>query len=176
MTEVRATTILCVRKGSQVAVAGDGQVTMGETIAKADAVKVRKLEGFGAEAAGVLVGFAGWVLLGQRVGALGALGLAAGFAGVAIIMGARLSQGIGLLGLLLCVLGVISLTAATMLVRSASSGGNILMIIGLQIGLNSYITRLESTLEDSMAANEPTPSELRRQRHRDAASTAPRPA
>ena len=59
MTEFRSTTILCVRKGSQVAVAGDGQVSMGETIAKADAVKVRKLEGFGAEAAGVLVGFAG---------------------------------------------------------------------------------------------------------------------
>ncbi|MHC4128661.1 MAG: ATP-dependent protease subunit HslV [Planctomycetota bacterium] len=59
MIEFRATTILCVRKGSQVAVAGDGQVSMGETIAKADAVKVRKLEGFGAEAAGVLVGFAG---------------------------------------------------------------------------------------------------------------------
>jgi len=59
MAEFRSTTILCVRKGSQVAVAGDGQVTMGETIAKADAVKVRKLEGFGAEAAGVLVGFAG---------------------------------------------------------------------------------------------------------------------
>ena len=54
-----ATTILSVRKGAQVAVAGDGQVTLGETIAKADAVKVRKLEDVGAETAGVLVGFAG---------------------------------------------------------------------------------------------------------------------
>ncbi|MHC4081380.1 MAG: ATP-dependent protease subunit HslV [Planctomycetota bacterium] len=59
MAEFRGTTILCVRKGNQVAVAGDGQVTFGETIAKADAVKVRKLDGFGAESAGVLVGFAG---------------------------------------------------------------------------------------------------------------------
>ena len=47
MAEFQATTILCVRKGSQVAVAGDGQVTFGETIAKSDAVKVRKLDGFG---------------------------------------------------------------------------------------------------------------------------------
>ncbi len=39
--------------------AGDGQVTLGEVVAKADAVKVRKLEGLGAGAAGVLVGFAG---------------------------------------------------------------------------------------------------------------------
>ena len=59
MAEFQATTILCVRKGSQVAVAGDGQVTFGETIAKSDAVKVRKLDGFGVESAGVLVGFAG---------------------------------------------------------------------------------------------------------------------
>jgi len=55
----RATTILSVRKGALVAVGGDGQVTIGETIAKADAVKVRKLDDVGAETAGVLVGFAG---------------------------------------------------------------------------------------------------------------------
>ena len=42
-----------------MAVGGDGQVTIGETIAKADAVKVRKLDDVGAEAAGVLIGFAG---------------------------------------------------------------------------------------------------------------------
>ena len=59
MPQVRATTIISVRKDTQVAIAGDGQVTIGETVAKADAVKVRKLEGFGAESAGVLVGFAG---------------------------------------------------------------------------------------------------------------------
>ncbi len=56
---IRSTTILSVRRDNRVAIAGDGQVTMGETVAKADAVKVRKLDGFGADAAGVLVGFAG---------------------------------------------------------------------------------------------------------------------
>ena len=59
MSLTRSTTVISVRKGHQVAVGGDGQVTIGETIAKADAVKVRKLEGFGVESAGVLVGFAG---------------------------------------------------------------------------------------------------------------------
>jgi len=54
-----ATTILSVRRGSQVALAGDGQVTIGNTVAKADAVKVRRLDGFGTDGAGVLVGFAG---------------------------------------------------------------------------------------------------------------------
>lgn len=50
----RSTTILSVRKDGQVALGGDGQVTLGNVIAKADAVKIRRL-GNG----NVLVGFAG---------------------------------------------------------------------------------------------------------------------
>ena len=41
----RATTIVCVRRNGEVAMAGDGQVTLGDTIAKANAVKVRKIKG-----------------------------------------------------------------------------------------------------------------------------------
>jgi len=48
------TTVLSVRKGSQVVVAGDGQVTLGNTVIKANARKVRRL-GKG----GVIAGFAG---------------------------------------------------------------------------------------------------------------------
>ncbi len=54
-----ATTILSVRRGDNVAIAGDGQVSMGDTIAKGNAVKVRRLPDVGAEKAGVLAGFAG---------------------------------------------------------------------------------------------------------------------
>ena len=57
--DIHATTILSVRRGSQVALGGDGQVTLGHAVAKADAVKVRTLPGVGAKKAGVLVGFAG---------------------------------------------------------------------------------------------------------------------
>ena len=49
-----ATTILTVRKGGKVAIGGDGQVTFGPTIMKANAKKVRRL-GDGA----VIAGFAG---------------------------------------------------------------------------------------------------------------------
>ncbi|MEW4567527.1 ATP-dependent protease subunit HslV [Tautonia sp. JC769] len=49
-----ATTILTVRRGDRVALGGDGQVTLGNQIMKADAAKVRRLlDGR------VLVGFAG---------------------------------------------------------------------------------------------------------------------
>jgi ATP-dependent HslUV protease subunit HslV len=50
----RSTTILSVRKGGKVVIAGDGQVTMGQTVMKANARKVRRL---GKE--GVIAGFAG---------------------------------------------------------------------------------------------------------------------
>ncbi len=59
MQVFHATTILSVRRGRDVAIAGDGQVTLNTTVAKADAVKVRKLDEVGADRAGVLVGFAG---------------------------------------------------------------------------------------------------------------------
>ncbi|HZL60197.1 MAG TPA: ATP-dependent protease subunit HslV [Stellaceae bacterium] len=49
-----ATTILCVRKGGRVVIAGDGQVSMGATIVKANAKKLRRL-GNGS----VIAGFAG---------------------------------------------------------------------------------------------------------------------
>jgi ATP-dependent HslUV protease, peptidase subunit HslV len=48
------TTILCVRKGGQVVIAGDGQVSMGQTIIKSNAKKLRRL-GNGS----VIAGFAG---------------------------------------------------------------------------------------------------------------------
>src|SRR5213596_2723770 len=50
----RSTTILSVRRGDQVALGGDGQVTLGNVVAKHDAVKIRKVGG-----GKVLTGFAG---------------------------------------------------------------------------------------------------------------------
>jgi len=51
---MHATTILAVRRGNIVCVGGDGQVSMGQTIAKGDAKKVRRLAG-----GSVITGFAG---------------------------------------------------------------------------------------------------------------------
>ncbi len=39
----KGTTILCVRRGGKVAMAGDGQVTMGNTVLKQNARKTRKM-------------------------------------------------------------------------------------------------------------------------------------
>jgi ATP-dependent HslUV protease subunit HslV len=40
---IRATTVICVRRDGQVAMAGDGQVTVGNTVMKHGAAKVRRL-------------------------------------------------------------------------------------------------------------------------------------
>ena len=87
----------------------------------------------------LLVAFASWTVFGERVRPLGIAGLVAGVVGVALIMGARLQGGIDLFGLGLCVVGVISLTIATLSVRGASSGGNLLMIVGLQMFVGSAL-------------------------------------
>jgi len=54
MTDFRGTTILAVSRGGSVAMAGDGQVTMGNTILKSTARKIRRLH-----EDKVLAGFAG---------------------------------------------------------------------------------------------------------------------
>jgi len=51
---MHSTTILCVRKDGHIAMGGDGQVTVGETVMKANATKVRALKG-----GKILAGFAG---------------------------------------------------------------------------------------------------------------------
>jgi ATP-dependent HslUV protease subunit HslV len=51
---IRSTTVLAVRRNGKVAMAGDGQVTMGETVMKNNARKVRRLMD-----GNVLCGFAG---------------------------------------------------------------------------------------------------------------------
>lgn len=43
MEQFHATTILCVRRGNQVAMGGDGQVTLGNIVVKATARKLRRL-------------------------------------------------------------------------------------------------------------------------------------
>ena len=55
-TKIRSTTILAVRRNGQVAMAGDGQCTLGETVCKGNSRKVRKIYD-----GKILTGFAGSV-------------------------------------------------------------------------------------------------------------------
>jgi len=90
----------------------------------------------------LLVALAGWVFFRERLALMTSLGLIAGITGVAIIMGSRLSGGVDMYGLLLSVGGVLALTLATLMVRGATSGGNFLMIVGLQMLVGSAVLTL----------------------------------
>lgn len=81
----------------------------------------------------LLVALASWALFREKLPALGIAGLFAGFAGVGLIMGSRIGAGADLFGIALCCGGVLALTFATLALRGATSGGNYMMVLGLQM-------------------------------------------
>lgn len=85
----------------------------------------------------LLVALANWVIFSDRTPALGVAGLLTGTLGVLLIMGTRVQGGADLAGILLCLAGVVALTVATLSVRGASGGGNLLMVVGLQMLVGS---------------------------------------
>lgn len=96
----------------------------------------------------LLVALLGWLFLRQRVRPLGVLGLIGGMIGVVIIMGARISGGVSIVGLALCLLGALALSVATLTARSASSGGNVLMIVGLQMFVGAAVLAAAALLTE----------------------------
>lgn len=94
----------------------------------------------------LLVAAFGWAALGERLRPVAAAGLVAGFAGVAVIMSSRLGGGVDPFGLALCILGVIALTVATLSLRGASSGGNVVMVVGYQMLVGAVALGLVAAL------------------------------
>ena len=85
----------------------------------------------------LMVAFLGWTLMGERLRRMGVVGLFLGVLGVGIIMGARLQGGSDLTGIAMCFAAALALAVATLTVRGASSGGNVMMVVGLQMLVGS---------------------------------------
>ena len=98
----------------------------------------------------LIVAFAIWTVFRERLPALGIAGLALGFVGVVIIMQARLTAGVDLTGTLLCVIAAVALSVATLMVRGASSGGNLMMIVGLQMFVGAIVLAVASALTETI--------------------------
>ncbi|WP_114287074.1 DMT family transporter [Candidatus Halocynthiibacter alkanivorans] len=92
----------------------------------------------------LMVALAGWMFMGQKLRPLALAGLAAGLGGVALIMGSRLSAGVDLTAVMLCVLGTMALTLATLSIRKTAAGGNLLMVVGLQMFVGAAALALVS--------------------------------
>ena len=101
----------------------------------------------------LIVAIAGWGLSSERLGWFGAAGLLAGISGVALIMGTRLSGGADVVGVVLCLLGVLSLATATLFVQGASSGGNFLMVVGLQMLVGAMALGIVGVASEEMVVD-----------------------
>ena len=90
-----------------------------------------------ASAMPLIVGLASALFLGERLGKIGWIGLVAGFIGVALIMGARMSNGIDVVGIIFCIIGLTALAIAALTVNATSSKGNVFMVVGIQMLIGS---------------------------------------
>lgn len=108
----------------------------------------------------LIVAALGWAFRGEKVAPLGVVGLCAGFAGVILIMGSRVQGGVDLAGMGLCVLGACALAVATLVMRGASSGGNLLMVVGLQMLVGSAILTPVAIFNETLPATVGLPAVL----------------
>lgn len=97
----------------------------------------------------LVVGFILLTVFKEKLTLLGSIGLIIGFSGVIIIMGSRLSSGISLTGIGQCIIGVLALSVATLSVKSASTGGNLFMVVGLQMLIGSVSLTIPALLLES---------------------------
>ena len=105
----------------------------------------------------LIVATLGWFLGRDRIGPLGRTGLALGFAGMALIMGSRVTGGADPLGIALCVIAATALAVATLTVRAVSAGGNLLMVVGLQMWVGSLILAVGAALSEPLTVSLTTP-------------------
>ncbi len=98
----------------------------------------------------LVAAFASWLVFRDHLSGQAIAGLAVGLIGVVVIMGARLSQGVDLYGLGLCVLSVLALTIATLSMRGASGGGNLMMVVGLQMLVGAAVLAVMAALTETI--------------------------
>lgn len=94
----------------------------------------------------LLVAFALFMFFGERGSPMAYLGLVVGVIGVVLIMGTRVQAGSDVFGIFLCLIGVVSLTIATLVMRGASSGGNLMMVVGLQMFVGAALLAVPGAL------------------------------
>ena len=101
----------------------------------------------------LMVAFSGWVVLREKLTPMALAGLVLGFGGVIVIMSSRIGAGVDPFGIGLCVLGAMALTIATLMMRGATAGGNVLMIVGLQMFVGAAVLFVASMIFETWEFN-----------------------
>ena len=99
------------------------------------------------------VAFIGWLVLREEVKPLAITGLLAGLAGVFLIMGTRLTAGVDAFGVALCLIAALALALATLSLRGATSGGNVLVVVGYQMLIGSAALWVPALLTEAWLFN-----------------------
>ena len=105
----------------------------------------------------LLVALIGWSIYGERVPFFGVIGLIAGLIGVSLIMGSRITGGADPMGLVFCIIGALALAFATLSVRGASSGGNLFVVIGLQMWVGGGCLLVVAAFTETLGVTFTTP-------------------
>lgn len=101
----------------------------------------------------LMVAFAGWLVFRDRLPLMAIAGLVAGVIGVGVIMGSRMNGGLDIYGIVLCAIAAVALTIATLSMRGASSGGNLMMVVGLQMLVGSAVLAVASGFWETIQVN-----------------------
>jgi drug/metabolite transporter (DMT)-like permease len=101
----------------------------------------------------LIVALASWLLFGERLRPLGIAGLVAGFVGVTLIMATRLQGGAPAWGLALCGIAALALALATLTVRGTMSGGNVLMVVGLQMLVGAAVLAVVAAFTETLVVH-----------------------
>lgn len=87
----------------------------------------------------LVVALASVVLFNQGLERKGVFGILVGFLGVSLVLASRVTGQATMWGLLLCIVSVLSLSIATMTIRSLDVGRNMFQVIGLQMLVGSAV-------------------------------------
>ncbi len=98
----------------------------------------------------IQVAFLSAVIFREKLSWVGISGISLGFLGVLIIMSARWSFGFELVGIVLCVIASLALCIATLTVKQALLGGNLLMVVGLQMVVGFIFTLIPTLIFESL--------------------------
>ena len=101
----------------------------------------------------LMVAFAGWLVFRDRLPLMAIAGLVAGVIGVGVIMGSRMNGGLDIYGIVLCAIAAVALTIATLSMRGASSSGNLMMVVGLQMLVGSAVLAVASGFWETIQVN-----------------------
>ncbi len=101
----------------------------------------------------LIVAALAWGWRGERLTPIAAAGLVAGFVGVLVIMSSRLGGAGDALGMALCVAGALALAIATLTLRGASAGGDLWVIVGLQMLVGAVLLLPVAALTETWAVD-----------------------